>query len=373
MTAMPPAKILHLITSLERGGAQTNLAMLVRSMDRARFAPLVVSLIEDGAVAAELAQAGIPVQGLGMRRGMPSVAALLRLRRIIAAERPDLVQSWLYHADLLGLAATAFSGPPLAWNLRNSEIAQAKLVRRLLAHLSSWPAAVLVNSAAGQRFHQAIGYRPKRWEIVPNGFDVALFRPDAALRSRERRRLGIAAAQPVIGMVARVDPMKDHATFLAAAEGVAAARGDAAFLLVGAGTERLTLPASLAGRVHALGERANLQEILPALDLMVLASLGEGFPNVIGEAMACGVPCVASDVGDAAAIIADTGTVVPRRDPVALAGAILALLDRGPAELGRLGEAARARVVANYSIEAAVARYETIYAELVSSRPTAPA
>lgn len=369
---MPPRRILHLITSLDRGGAQTMLGRLVERLDRARFEPLVVSLIDGGAQGRALEAAGIRVLGLGMRRGIPSLAAVRRLRRVVRAERPALIQSWLYHADLLALVAAG--GVPVAWNIRLSSIAgerhrwQLCILRRSLVVLSRRPACVMVNSEAGKRLHEALGYRPRRWEVVPNGFDVDLFRPDPRRRAEERRRLVLDDRQRVIGMVARVDGMKDHATFLAAASAVAAERGDVRFLLIGAETERLAVPQRLAGVMQALGERDNLHELLPALDLMVLASKGEGFPNAVGEAMACGVPCVASDVGDAAQIIAVTGAVVPPGDPRALAAAMLRLLDLPPDRLAELGAAARERIVAHYSLAAAVRRYETIYAAIAAER-----
>lgn len=366
---MPPLKVLHLITSLERGGAQTMLVKLVQHCDRARIAPVVASLLDDGANVADLRAAGVPVFGLGMGRGGISPAALLRLVRLVRAERPQILQTWLYHADLLGLAVSCVMPRlPLLWNLRCSEMEDYPLrnraVRRVLAWASPWPAAVLVNSEAGRRYHAALGYRPRRWELVENGFDIEIFRPDAQRRAAWRQRLGVNDTQPLVGMVARVDPMKDHATFLAAAAALVAAGSPAAFLLVGAGTETLTDSPALAGRLHALGERGDVADLLPALDVMALPSAyGEGFPNAVGEAMACGVPCVASDVGDAAAIIGDTGAIVPPRDPRALASAIASLLSRGPAGLAQLGLAARQRILAHYSLSAVVAHYQRIYEE----------
>lgn len=378
---MAPLKVLHLITTLDRGGAQTMLVRLLTHMDRSRFAPVVVTLIDGGSCAAALMAAGIPVHGLGMRRqlGMRraavSLAALLRLRRLIRSEQPALLESWLYHADLMALAASLLTGVPIVWNLRCAHMAlehysrQVRLVRRALAWASGYPAAILANSEAGRRYHAALGYHPRRWEVVPNGFDTDLFRPDAARRAAARQDLGVAPAQVLIGMVARVDPMKDHDTFLEAAVLIAEARADAAFVLVGAGTEALVPPSRLGRRLHALGERDPVETILPALDVMVLASRGEGFPNVIGEAMACGVPCVASDVGDVASIIADTGVVVPPGDPASLAAAVLTLIARGPVERERLGEAARQRIAVHYSLAAAVARFQRLESELARGGP----
>ena len=367
MAARP---ILHVITGLDRGGAEAVLARLAAHGDRGRFPSLVVSLTGEGVYGAALRAAGVTVIALGMKRGRPTLGGLLRLRRLIARERPALVLSWLYHADLAALLATRGLGVRLAWNLRCSAMdlgeygTQVRLVRRLLATVSRVPDAVLVNSEAGRAFHESIGYRPRRWCLVPNGFDLERFRPDPGQRAAWRQRLGVGADAPLIGMVARVDPMKDHATFLAAAEKISAARPDAKFLLVGAGTERLALPAGLSGRIHALGERDDVPEILPALDLLLLTSaFGEGFANAVGEAMACGVPVVATDIGDARTVIGDTGMVTPPRDAAALAGAVLELL-ADPLRRRQLGDAARRRIAERYSLAKMVAAYERSFAEL---------
>ncbi len=369
--AVRSAKILHLITGLARGGTQTMLTRLVTHLDRRRFEPLVVSLIDGGPQADAIAAAGVRVMGLGMRHGMPSVRAVRRLRQIIGAEGPALIQSWLYHADLLALVAAG--GIPVAWNIRLSSIAgepharQLRIMQRILAFLSRRPACVMVNSEAGKRFHEVLGYRPKRWEIVPNGFDVEAFRPNPMARADWRRRLGFDAAQRVIGMVARVDGMKDHGTFLEAAQKVAAQRHDARFVLIGAGTEKLPLSPRLRETLRALGDRSDVGNILPALDLMVLSSHGEGFPNVIGEAMACGVPCVSSDVGEARMLIGETGAIVPSRDPGALADAVLGMLARDAETMARLGAASRERIVSHFSIDAVTRRYEAIYADIIGA------
>jgi len=366
---MEPLKILHVITGLNRGGAETTLVRLILHMNHRRFTPVVVSLMDEGAYGADLSIAGVPLYTLGMKRGRPSLGALLRLRRILREEQPRLVQTWLYHADLAGLLLSRSLGEvPLVWNLRCSgmDLTQysrhVRTVRRFLAAFSGVPAAVIVNSEAGRLFHDSIGYRPRRWEVIPNGFDTEFFKPSPERRAQWRQRLGLGDGAPLVGMVARVDPMKDYATFLAAASRISAARPDAAFLLAGAGTGGLTIPPDLAGKVHGLGERKDVEQILPALDLLMQSSaFGEGFPNAIGEAMACGVPAVATDVGDTAALIAGIGSVVPPRDPGVLASAALAILGRAPPARAQLGEAARKRILDYYGLKLMVERYERVY------------
>jgi glycosyltransferase involved in cell wall biosynthesis len=369
---LPPITVLHLITGLDRGGAEAMLAKLVAAADPARCRMVVVSMTDEGMVGAGIRAAGVPLYTLGLRRGRPSLTAIVRLLGVIRRERPQVLQSWLYHADLLALLASRLApGPALAWNLRCSDMElgrysrQIRLARRVLAMASSRPAAVIVNSEAGRRFHEELGYRPAAWAVLPNGFDTDRFRPDPVARAAWRARLGLADDAFLVGMVARVDAMKDHATFLAAAAQVAERRRDVIFLLAGRGTQCVAPPPILAGRLHALGERDDIAEILAALDLAVLSSaFGEGFPNVLGEAMATGVTCIATDVGDGAAIIGDTGGIVPPRDPMALAARILAWLDRDAAARRKAGEDARRRIVENFALPVIVERYQRLYERL---------
>jgi glycosyltransferase involved in cell wall biosynthesis len=351
-------QLLHVITGLGMGGAERMLVRLLGAMDRARFPARVVSLTDLGALGPEIAALGVPVEALGMRRGVPDPRGLTRLRRIVRESRPDVVQSWLYHADLMSCFAGA---KRLAWNLRCSDMDFARYGRstrwavRALARLSGQPDAVLCNAEAGRRLHESLGYHPRRWEIVPNGFDLQRFRPDPTARARLWAMLGLPEDAVVIGLVARLDPQKDHATAFAALERVPEAH------LVCIGRD---VPAP-SPRVHALGERSDVDALVPGFDIATLSSaFGEGFPNVLGEAMACGVPCVTTDVGDAGAIIGDTGFVVPLRDPAALAAGWQRMIALGPEGRARLGTAARERVVANWSIATIARRYEDIYASL---------
>jgi glycosyltransferase involved in cell wall biosynthesis len=376
-------KILHLITGLNTGGAEVSLYRLLGHMDNSRFENRVVSLIPAGEIGEKIQALGIPVTSLGLRPGQFSLAALRLLTGELRRERPDILQTWMYHADLLGLLAAKLSGiQQVVWNIRSSNMDTHQyrkltgLVLRLCSWLSGLPRAVIVNSHAGQEFHANFGYHPRRWVRIPNGMDLDRFRPDEDSRRSVRAEFGLDQQMVLIGMLARYDPMKGHADFLHAAGLLTRSGVDAHFLLAGQAVSldnetlmALIFEEGLAGRVHLLGRRNDIHCLEAALDILVMSSVfGEGFPNVVGEAMACGVPCAVTDVGDAAFLVADTGRVVPPRDPAALADALMVLVRLGADYRHRLGESARRRVVENFSIENTVVAYEALYSELAGSR-----
>jgi glycosyltransferase involved in cell wall biosynthesis len=375
---MPGAlKVVHLITGLRVGGAEMMLYKLLSATDPARFRSVVVSLTDGGPVAERIAGLGVPVHSLGMPPGAPTLAGARALLRLLARERPHVLQTWMYHADLLGLlAGRALGVPRIAWNLRCSNLGERSRLTRWTIRAGAWlsrgPNVVVVNSEAGRAFHASLGYRPRRWAVIPNGFDLERFAPNPGARASVRAELGVGPDTPLLGLVCRHDPMKGHDTFLRAAAALAATGPEVHFVLAG----RDVTPANpvlatlLAGHpagstLHLLGERADVPRLLAALDVATSSSsYGEGFSNVIGEAMACAVPCAVTDVGDAASVVGDTGMVVPPRDPAALAEAWRRLLCLGPDGRRRLGEAARQRVGHCYSLAAVVCQYEELYLSL---------
>ena len=377
----PLIKVCHLITDLEAGGAERNLVNVVTHADSSRIASEVISLLDPGIMASELTAAGVPVTSLGMRRGRPSLDGLVSLVRHLRRTTPTILLTWLYHADLLGYLASRFTpSTRLVWNLRCSDIARAPDQRplwhlvRTLARLSRKPDVVVVNSVRGQHFHQEIGYKPRQWMHVANGVDTKRFRPRPAERAGMRARLGLPADARVIGLVARLHPMKDHETFLRAAALFSRHDRDARFVLCGAGcgpdseTMRPLIESlGLNGRVILLGERTDLDNIYPAFDVLAQSSAyGEGLPNVVIEAMACGIPCVATDVGDSRDVIGETGLVLPPRDPQALARAWEKFFAEQPRTLG---ENARLRILEHYSIARASVDSEALYERLAWGDP----
>ena len=373
--------IVHLITGLETGGAERTLSRLVACTDRDRFRSLVVSITDAGNMAPAVDRAGIELISLGIRRGVPDPRGLFRLGRILREVRPDILQTWLYHADFLGLVVKQLGYiPHLIWNVRCSDMSLASVsvagggLRRLLSWCSAIPDAVIVNSRAGRLFHERIGYSPRRWEHVPNGFDTDELRPNFGARRLIRAELGIDDETIVIGLPARYHPMKDHSTFLEAAATLAERRPEVCFALLGAGIEPSNRPLAkaiawrgMSDHIRLLGERSDVAEVYAALDIATLSSAcGEGFPNVLGEAMACGLPCVATDIGDASELLGRTGIVVPPRDPRALAAAWLALIEIGAEGRRSLGSKARDRIVRDYGLGVAVARYEALYDDIAA-------
>lgn len=376
-------RVLHVITNLEQGGAQEALLRLIQGLDPARFPAAVLSLGAPGSVAPRIRAAGSTVEELDLSRVLPSPFGLARLVRKVRAFRPDIVQGWMYHANLLGgLAARITPGTVSLWNLRQSDPAfsgsgrSTRAVARLGARLShTLPRTVVCCAESVRRAHVAMGYASERMCVIENGVDTDTYRPDPAAAATVRDELGIGPEVPLVGMIGRFTPQKDHAGFLEMARRVRREYASTRFVL--AGTDVLPsnpvlangiARAGLQDAVTLLGRREDVPALLAALDVAVLSSTTEGFPNTVVEAMACGVPCAVTDVGDARRIVGDTSPVVPASDPDALGRAVSGLLREPPQRRRRRGELARSRVVAMFSLRTFLSAYEQLYRDTVSER-----
>lgn len=373
--------VTHVITSLDVGGAEMMLYKLLATLDPRRVRSTVISLADIGPIGRRIQDLGIEVHAAGMRNGrLPSPAALLRIARLLRRTRPDVVQTWMYHADLIGSSVARLSGrTPIVWNIQATDPASrsAWMALRACALMSSRvPAAIVSCSEASRVIHARRGYDDRRFIVIPNGADLEQFRPDEKARADIRAELGVGESTPLVGLIARFHPMKDHQTFVRAAALVHRSRPDAQFVLCGKDVQwsnsALTAwvdEAGLRDRVHLLGLRDDVARICAALDVATLtSSYGEGFPNMIGEAMAAGTPCVVTDVGDSGAIAGDTGRVAPIGDAAAIADGIIDLLSLDNTSRHALRLRARQRIEENFSLASAVRQYDALYARLASSR-----
>lgn len=375
-------RIVFIITGLSTGGAEMMLLKMLERLDRQRFAPHVISLTTLGELALRIAALGIPVDAIGMKPGLPSPSGFLRLVRILKRLNPDVVHTWMYHADLLGGLAARLAGvSAVGWCIRSSNLDKDKTrfstraVVSLCASISKWvPSRILSCSEKARQIHVARGYAAEKMLVVPNGFDLARFKPDEDARKRIRTELGLDVDTLLVGLIGRFDPQKNHAGFFEAAGVLHRHMPHVHFVLAGQAVDRrnaalmqaITQTGVLAN-THLLGLRSDIPELMAALDVLASSSYGEAFPNVLGEAMACRVPCAVTDVGDSAYIVGDTGRVVASGDMAGLAAALEALLALPPAEKSALGERTRARVAAYFEIGEVVHKYEDFYESLLAN------
>jgi glycosyltransferase involved in cell wall biosynthesis len=374
-------KVTHVITALPRGGAQSVLFQLLQRTDKSRFDMDVVSLADKGVVGEKIAELGISVKSLNMGRRFPNPAKVLRLARWLRTRQPDLVQTWLYHGDLVGGLAARLAGRPVLWNLRQSDLdprttrRATMLTAKTCARLSLIiPRTIVCCSQASRDVHTALGYDGKRMTVIGNGVDLDRYRPDTTAGAALRKEIGVNDGARLVGLVARFHPQKDHQTFLTAAAQVCSHVDDVHFVLCGEDVDdsnsalgAMIGQTGFADRFHLLGIRDDIPRVTGAFDVaMSSSSYGEGFPNVLLEALACGVPCVTTDVGDSARIAGSTGWVTPPGDAEALAAALAQALAISPSDLGAKATAARAMAEEAHSISRMIQAYESLYEATVT-------
>ncbi len=375
--------VTHIITALTPGGAEGALYNLLAHLPPGRINARVICLMGEDFYAERIRALGIPVETLGMPRGKVPPGALLRMARLLRQTRPDVVQTWMYHADLLGGLAARLAGVRrVVWGVHHADLSprwnsrSTILTAKACARLShSVPRRIVIAAESARTVHAAIGYAQDKMVFIPNGIDTHRFQPDPAARAALRTQRGIPASAPLVVLPARFHPIKDQRTFLQAAAITAGRVPEAQFVLCGQGisaeNEELVSWISALGLglyTHLLGPVSDMPRLLAACDVGCLSSLGEAFPLALVEMMACGLPCVATTAGDCPPIINDTGRLAAAGDSLMLADALTALLRLAPAERAALGARARARVEQNYSIERMMQSYLRIWDEVAAER-----
>jgi len=362
-------KILLLIRSLDVGGAQRQLIALAKGL-RQRGHSVAVAVFYGGAVLEpELIAADVRLCHLHKQKRWEFFSFLWRMLKLTLQERPDFLYSYLPEANLPAIILKPFCRfLRVVWGIRASYMDlrrydwTARLIFRAECLLSRFPDLIIVNSLAGRDYHRQHGIPDAKMTVIPNGIDTDRFRPDKPARARIRLEWGISGQEWLIGLVGRLDPMKDHQTFLQAAALLASQMKDVRFVCIGDGPEpycsqikTLSKNLGLEGRLIWAGARNDLPSIYNAMDILTSASaFGEGFSNVIGEAMACGVPCVVTEVGDSARIVGETGMTVPPGNPEKMARAWQTLLKIIQDRQDPIGARARERIVSKFGVDVMV-------------------
>ena len=368
--------VMHVIVGLSIGGAEMMLKRLIEHQHKSSSClHFVVSLTDIGKVGLLLQGKGVDVEALGMRGFFDIPRVLWRLARIMRSKRPDIIQTWMYHADFLGgLAAWIVGNPRVIWGVRCTEIPQRRVSTTglivFISSLLSWfvPRKIVCCAEAAQIAHSRKGYDNTKMVVIPNGYDLDCYNSSPEFRQKSREAFGFTNEDIIVGIVGRFDPLKDHKNFIRAATLAATNVSKLKFLMVGRGIDSKTVTLDLwlkeSGISHKFilaGERNDIPSCLAAMDVFCLSSSDEGFPNVVCEAMAMKVPCTVTDAGAASEIVGSTGIVVAPKDSCALAEALETMINLGASERSRLGELARERVSENYSIEIASTRFEKLY------------
>jgi glycosyltransferase involved in cell wall biosynthesis len=372
-------KIVHVITCLDNGGAESLLYKFIQYNNHDRH--YVISLRGEGKYGSKIRALGVNVDCLDMSPKLPSLFAVAKMLVIIVRQKPDVVKTWMYHANLLGGLAALLCGYPVIWGIHNTTLDKSK--SSVSTRIINWicgkcsnlvPSVIISVSEIGLPIHRAAGYNINKMMFIPNGYDVDSYCPSPLGRKNIRLELAVADNIRLLGLVARFNPQKDHENLLSSLSLVNKNNRHVRLLLVGPQIDRNNRP--LVEKIHEnglddcvmlLGPRDDIPAIMNAIDLFVLPSaFGEAFPNVLAEAMACGTPCVTTCVGDSSSIVGNTGWVVEPRNPIVLAEAITnALQEMDDCELWKKRQSlCRQRIVNNFTIGKFVDRYRDLIAQL---------
>ena len=373
-----PPRVMFLVRSFDRGGAERQLVTLLLGLQRRGWPVSVACFYAGGPLQADLDVVGVPVFDLRKHGRWDVLGFLWRLGRQVRKTRPTILHGYLPVPNVLAVLLRFLNpGMKVVWGVRasNMDLSRYDLLSRFSygfeSRCSRWADLVISNSEAGAQTRIAQGFPAATMRVIPNGIDTERFRFDAAGRERLRQEWGVSDTAVLVGLVGRLDPMKDHSTFLKAAALLSSRNPIWHFVCVGDGPvgyreELVALAAELGleERLSWAGSRDDMAAVYSALDIASSSSYGEGFSNVVAEAMACGRPCVVTDVGDSARIVGNTGIVVPPRDPPALAAGIERLQVRLETEDETLRKAACVRIKQEFGMAALTERTASALQEL---------
>ena len=366
-------KVLHIITGLDVGGAESSLSNLLSSLN---IETKVVSLTSNGKIGKIIESMGYEVVPLNLTI-FNFFTVFLRLCRIIKEYKPDVVQTWLYHADLIGgLAAKFTSVKSVVWNIRTTELKRGSYttsgIRKLLALLSDTvPDKVVVVAEKAKKKHIDLGYKSSRMVVIPNGFEIAKFDVSLNKVASFKKEIGLADDELVVGCVGRLSQVKGQDVFVKATNIVLKVFPRVRFLLIGRGLDYSNQEFIDVLKKHSninnfilLGERSDIPTCLKSMDLFCLPSRSEGFPNSLGEAMLAGIPCVSTDAGDAAILGGDDVPIAKVGNHEDLASKLVETLAKSQLEREEIGRRLRQRIINEYSMDKMVCQYQDLYSHL---------
>lgn len=370
---MSKVKITHIITGLNMGGAETMLYKLLKYINKDEFDINVISMMDDGIYGQKIRELGFEVICLNMKPGRPSIKGFINARKHI--KKTEIIQTWMYHADFFGYLLYRISRTQkLIWGIRRSNLdpglnkKSIMMIAKINSRLSKNVDAIVSCSIKAKEVHKEFGYYEENLYVIPNGFELEEFNENPNAKIELSKIINKEENTPYILHVGRWNILKDYNNLIRALAKIKENNIRYHAILVGTNVDEnneelmnLLNQYNLTNDVSLLGRRNDIPILMAGADVFVSSSSGEGFPNVIGEAMACKTPCVVTDVGDSAYIVGDTGEIVPRRNSGALSKGIINLLNLSRSNREELGHLARQRIIGNFDILKVTKKFEELY------------
>lgn len=363
-------KVTHIIAGLNQGGAEMMLYKVLKYSDRNKYNIQVISMMDHGSLKEKILELGIPVDTLHIKRGEISIIALCKAIKL--CKESDILQTWMYHADFLGFLISIFLRKKVIWGIHHANLEKGKNKRTTLSiakinsFFSRWVDCIVSCSYKAEGVHIKYGYDKSKFIVIPNGFEIDRFYPITNARNILEKEFPILKGKVLFSLVARYDILKDHRNCIKALNIVQKKFSNFILLLCGTDMDKnnkellsTIYENNLQEKILLLGKREDIPLIMSATDIYISSSSGEAFPNVIGEAMACGTPCVVTDVGDSAYMVGETGKVVERQNSIQLAEAILNFLNDN--EYKEISQKCRERIIENFEIKNITRKYNSLW------------
>jgi glycosyltransferase involved in cell wall biosynthesis len=367
-------KVCYIISNLDIGGAELSLSKIVQGLNK-DFDFTIISFKKIGNVGEALKKNGINIISLELRNVFDIFFKLILLYKIIKKLKPDFVHTWMYHADFFGGIVSRLAGVKIVyWNIRNTELIKGTAFStRIIGYINSLfsyiiPTKIILVSESSKKYHSKLLYSKNKMLVIPNGYDINKYKLDKAKRKNIRRELIISDESLIVGSIARFNEYKDHTSFINAGLKLLENNDKVYFVLIGRDVtlknkklSQLIENSKFRNNFYFLGEKNNIIDYYSAFDIFCLHSVSEGFPNVLAEAMAFGLPCVSTDVGDSKILVSNTQLLVPPMDHIKLSHALKRICMMSENERKIIGQYNQKIISSNYSTDILFGSYAKLY------------